>query len=420
MAEAFIPPSLNLPLAWLVDFTLPTLLRQVHNIEQVVIKSEDARMLRELRRERLIFASNHPSTAEPPVAYVVANKMGARFHYMAARGVFDWGYGMVGRFIQGIGAFSVLPGIADRESLRQSRAILHQPEGKLTVFPEGEPTSGENDNLMPFQSGLIQLGFWALEDVRKEDPNADIKILPAYVKYIYQGTDPGIKAELHASLRRLEEKLKIDPGNRNLLRRFLYIGRVLLERAEPEYRVPPASSRDYDYRLGRLRHAILDQINERFRFPSYDSKADAIQKLRFLMAQLEVIEVGVAEATRLPKLSAADLAWAKRECLKAYSFIAAQPAYLVERPTAERFFEWLSRYENFVFHESKPRRRNAHVFFAPVISLGANYEDYRRNKRKVVEQLTVKLRESIQAQLKVALELSQPIVRPGDIGDEPL
>ncbi|MBX7059436.1 MAG: 1-acyl-sn-glycerol-3-phosphate acyltransferase [Leptospirales bacterium] len=418
MADAFIPPSLSLPVAWTVDFTLPLLLKQVHNIQRVHIQDSDRAMLRALKSQRLIYASNHPSTAEPPVAYAVANRMGARFHYMAARGVFDWGYGFVGRFIQSVGAFSVLPGIADRESLRQSRAVLSAPQGKLALFPEGEPTSGENDNLMPFQSGLAQLGFWSLEDARKNEAGADIKVLPAFVKYVYHGTDPALKVELHTSLRRLEQRLKIDPGNRNLLRRFLFLGRMLLERAEQEYRIPAASKTDFDYRVGRLRHAILDQVQDRFRFPGYEPGADAIHKLRFLMAQLEVIEVGLAETARLPQLKREDRAWARRECLKAYAFIAARAGYLIERPTPERFFEWLTRFENFVFQESKSRLRSAHVFFATPISLGDAYNEYAKNKRRTVERVTVELRSAIDHLMQQALALSQPLVRPGDLSEE--
>lgn len=418
MAEAFIPPAFNLPVAWMIDFSMPLLLKQVQNIDRVVFRPEDAKLLRSLKNERLIYASNHPSTAEPPIAYCAAMRMGSRFHYMAARQVFDWGYGFVGRFIQSIGAFSVIPGVADRESLKASRAILASPAGKLCLFPEGEPTSGENDSLMPFQPGIAQLGFWSLEDARKTEPNADVKILPAFVKYIIKGTDASIKVELHTALRVIETELEIDPGNRNLLRRFLFIGRILLERAEREYRVPAGSAADYDYRIGRIRHAILDQVQERFNFAHWDPKADAIQKLRFLLAQLEIIEVGIAEAERLPRLTKVELEWAKQECMRAYSFISARPEYIIARPTAERFFEWLVRYENAVLGKSKQRARDAHVFYGPVTSLGAIYDDYKKNKRKVVDQVTRELRESMDVLLTRSLELSQPIVRPGDVGDE--
>ncbi len=398
----------------MVDFSYPLLVKQLQNIDAIIIKPEDERMLRELRTDRLIYLSNHPSTGEPPVAYYVANRMGARFNFMASRQVFEWGYGVVGRFIQSIGAFSIIPGASDRESLKASRAILAKPRGKLVLYPEGEPTSGENDNLMPFQPGIAQLGFWALDDARKTDPDADIKILPSFVKYVMVGTDASIKAELHDSIARLEKRYSIDPGNKNLLRRFLTVGRVLLEETERDYEVPMAARDDFDYRIGRARHAILDGVAERVGVHGYDQSSDAIQKLRHILSVLEMVELKLKDP-RLPNLSKSELEWARRESLKAYDVIVIKPGYLISRPTAERFFEWLARFENYAYGSTSPRPRKAHVFFGPVQRLSDFYDDYRSNKRRGVEKLTRHLRDQTQVLLDGALELSQPLVRPGDV-----
>src|SRR5690606_8526721 len=119
------------------------LLRTVQNIDEVVISHQDIEKLRAIRKDRILYCSNHPSTAEPPVAYHVAKVMGSRFHFMASRQVFDWAAGAVGKLISSIGAFSVLAGTADRESIKMARRILASDGGKLVVYPEGEPTSGE-------------------------------------------------------------------------------------------------------------------------------------------------------------------------------------------------------------------------------------------------------------------------------------
>ncbi|MGC8734323.1 MAG: hypothetical protein ACP5RD_04700, partial [bacterium] len=36
------------------------------------------------------------------------------------------------------------------------------------MFPEGD-TNGLNEHLMPFQSGVIQLAFWALDELNKQN-----------------------------------------------------------------------------------------------------------------------------------------------------------------------------------------------------------------------------------------------------------
>lgn len=413
-SSAFIPPGFNLPVAWLLDASFPLLLKQIMNIDEVVLKKDDHAMLRRLSEERLLYTSNHPSTAEPPVAYYVAMKMGARFNFMASRQVFEWGYGLVGKFIQNIGVYSVVPGTSDRESLKMSRKILARPRGKLVLYPEGEPTSGENDNLMPFQAGVGQLGYWALEDLRKTEPEGDIKILCSFVKYVMSGTDASIKAELHASLKKIERRFRIDPGNKNLLRRFLTVGRVILEEAEGRYRVPMASKEDFDYRVGRVRHAILDQVAERLNVHNYNIREDAIFKLRQLLSVLEMVALGMKDP-RVPDIDQKTYDWAMTECMKVYGFIAISTGYLVSRPTPERFFEWLARYENYVFGSTKPRARKAHVFFAEPFSLADTYADYKSNKRRGVEKLTARIKGLTQDLLDKSLELSQPLVRPGDI-----
>lgn len=413
----FIPPSFNLPVAWMVDFSLPVLLKQVMNIDDVVIKPEDLNQLRRLRKERLLYLSNHPSTGEPAVAYYVANRMGSRFHYMASRQVFDWGYGVIGKFIQSLGAFSVLPGSSDRDAVKTSRKILSAPAGKLVVFPEGEPTSGENDNLMPFQAGIAQLGFWALEDARKTDPQAEIFVQPTFVKYIISGTDVSIKAELHDSLKKLERRYRIDPGNKNLLRRFLTLGRVLLEAAEKEYHIPQAATDDFDYRVGRVRHTILDGVADRLRLEHFDRRADAIIKLRHLLSALEMCALGFTDRG-VPQLNASELQWAHRECGKAYDFIVIKPGYLTEYPSAERLFEWLDRYEAYAYGKHRTRPRTAHVLMSTPVRLSRYYDAYKQNRRNTVEDFTSKLRTIIE-QLRVkGMQLSQPIVRPGDTGVE--
>ncbi|MCB1137221.1 MAG: 1-acyl-sn-glycerol-3-phosphate acyltransferase [Leptospiraceae bacterium] len=417
--EPFIPPGFSLPLAWGIDFSLPVLLKFVQNLESVEILSEDKQMLRDLRKDRILYCSNHPTTSEPPVAYAVAKTMGSRFHYMASRQVFDWGSGMVGRVIQGIGAYSVLAGTADRESIKMSRSILAHDGGKLVVYPEGEPTSGENDSLLPLQPGIAQIGFWGLEDARKVDPSADIKVLPAFVKYIYSGTEAAIKGDLHSSLKKLERRLGVDPRNRNLLRRFLTIGRVLLEKEEEHYHISAGSLKDWDYRVGRVRHAVLDQVADRIRVKGYNRNADAIEKLRFLLSILEMITVGYPDP-RLPQIDEDTRKWAQQECEKAYLFIVTRPEYLISHPSAERFYEWLGRYETHVLGKTSSRPRKAYVRFTEPLSLGSYYEEYKKNRKQGIETMLSDLRDALERLMIECIQLSQPLVRPFDVGEDPV
>ena len=92
---------------------------------------------------------------------------------MATRRAFDFLGGMLGTVFN-LGGYSIVPGIADRGAMKMTRQILSKRAGKLTIFPEGEPMCGENDNLMPFQPGPVVLAFGALEDARKQEPDATL------------------------------------------------------------------------------------------------------------------------------------------------------------------------------------------------------------------------------------------------------
>ncbi|MCB1141247.1 MAG: 1-acyl-sn-glycerol-3-phosphate acyltransferase [Leptospiraceae bacterium] len=422
--EPFIPPGFNLPLNWTADLLFPVLLRAMHNINEVIIKEEDKQMIRKHRNDRLLFFSNHPSTAEPPIAFHIGNIMGTRFKYMASRQVFDWGFGMVGKAISNIGAFSVIAGINDRESLKTARQSLAEPGGKLVLFPEGEPTSGENDSLMPFQDGIAALSFWALEDAKKKEKDADITILPAFMRFVVDAPKNIILEDLDRSLKKLETHFAIRPGEKNILRRFLTVGKYMLLDAEEQYKIKDADQNDFDYRIGRVRHAMLDKMAEKLKPANYDMNADAIMKLRTIFALLEMISIDYPDP-KLPKLNKDEIEYYKREAVKAFDFIVIKRDYLLSYPTPERFYEWLTRYESYVFGDT-PRAlggvashlpRKAYVFFAKPYSLNDYHADYKKNKKETIKRLLGDLRTDLQGMLDSSMGLTYPLFKPYDIGE---
>lgn len=423
MKRFFIPPDFNLAAAWFADATLPASLRTYQNIHELEITPADREMLRSLRHNRLLFFTNHPSQAEPMIAYHIANVMGSRFHYMATRRAFDFLFGAVGKLFQSVGAYSILPGVADRDSMRMTRQILSAPGGKLAIFPEGEPMCGENDSLMPFQPGFLKLGFAALQDARKTEPTANISVLPGFIKYVIKSSRDQIIEHLTQSIGTIEKKLGLEAGHRNLLRQFLMVGRVLLENSEKEYGITPPADADFDFRIGKLRHTILDRVAEMMKLKHYNTGADAIHKLRHLTSIIELLEVGY-ESPELPVLTPSELAAANRECIKAYDFIVIKRDYLVSRPTPERFYEWLQRFESLALGrtpralggEPHPLPRRAVITFAKPFTLGEHYDAFQKGKGEYVEQLTNEIRAQMQALLDASASLTYTIVDPGDVG----
>ncbi|MCB1139292.1 MAG: hypothetical protein KDK23_11075, partial [Leptospiraceae bacterium] len=283
----------------------------------------------------------------------------------------------------------------------------------------------ENDSLMPFQPGAMQLGFWGLEDARKQDSNASLVVLPAAVKYTIRSSEAEIRDTLNNHIGKLESVLKIDPGQKNLLRRFLTVGRILLEKAEQEYQIPIEVDKGFDFRIGRLRHAILDGVAQRFNIKNYDAQGDAIQKLRQVISAYELIVLDYPDPS-VPKLNEDERDWMLREMLTAFDFIVIKKDYLVSNPTPERFFEWLTRFETYVYRR-KPRMiggepsilpRTAHVRFSPAFDLADHYDDYKKKKKATVEKITAKMRDEIGGLLHGMEDLTYTLVDPYDVGED--
>jgi 1-acyl-sn-glycerol-3-phosphate acyltransferase len=410
--DSFIPPKFNYPFLWFIDFSLKALLKTVHNINEVHILDSDRETLKKLKEERVIYISNHPSTKEPPITYLVGNAMYSRLHYMASREVFDWAEGFVGQVIQNMGAFSVIAGSSDRESLKTTRSILANKAGKLVLFPEGEPTGAENDNLLPFQPGVSQLGFWGYEDAIKQDPKADIKILPAFIKYRLDGSREEIRKDVDRSLERMELYFGISKRGKDIIHRLFSIGKRLIERAEREFGITPDDSENFDYRVGRLRHHILDTVALTVDIKKYNKEDHAIDKLRKLLSTFEMVFVGVPDPKKeLPSLDKAK--WGRKYCQRVYDFISIQTEYLVKKPTPERIYEWIYRYESELFGSSRPRSQSAYVHFAPIFNISEFYSEYKSDKKKAVESLTTKLRNEIQKLLDREVEKSSILFPEG-------
>ncbi|TGL60221.1 1-acyl-sn-glycerol-3-phosphate acyltransferase [Leptospira ognonensis] len=416
MKSTFIPPAFELPVALTLDFSFPLLSKLLFNLDSVEIAREDLKYLREFRNKRLLYLSNHPSEVEPIIAYHVANQMGTRFHFMASRNIFNWGFGLVGELIKRVGAFSILTGSADRDAIKMSRKILSSSDGKLVLYPEGM-MSGENDNLVSFMPGVAQVAYGGLEDALKKDPSAQLMVLPTAVKYIISGSKDSILRKVEESLQRIERKLKLYPGGRTLLRRFLTVGRVLLEETEFELGVPKADidGKDFDYRLGRARHTALNQaasiLNVKFKDTDH-----AIEKIRQLFTAIDSLEAGSPLPTTPKELSPQNIRRAKQLVDTAYTFLITKPRNLIQYPSAERLFEWICSFERHVFGKSEDRARKAQVLIGTAFSIEPYHQIFLSNKREGIVALMSEIRKQMEILVERGKNLTEPVVAPYSVG----
>ncbi|MCB1177226.1 MAG: hypothetical protein KDK36_06565, partial [Leptospiraceae bacterium] len=256
------------------------------------------------------------------------------------------------------------------------------------------------------------------------DKDADITILPGFIKYIVDAKKDTIIDDLHFSLKRLEKKYSINPGNKNILRRFLTLGKFMLLEAEEEYEIKTSENNDFDYRIGRVRHEILDRLAKKLNITNFDYKQDAIMKLRTIFATIEMVSINFPDS-KLPKLSNEELEYCKREAVKAFDFIVIKRDYLLSYPSPERMSERLTRYESYAFGDT-PRAlggvaahlpRKAYTYFAKPYKLSEYYAEYKKNKKGTIQNMLSRLRGDLQGMLDKSMKLSQPMFKPYDIGD---
>lgn len=210
-------------------------------VARVEIEQADIAHLQSLRAERVVLTPNHPTTTDPALMFELSRRARMPFHYLCCREAFDAMHGLWGALIQRIGAYSVVRGTIDRDSFRYTRELLSQPAAKLVIFPEGEVYS-QNDSLLPFQSGAIQLALWGREEARKTEPNAQIFVLPCALRYRFSGD---VRPALRAKLSALEDRLKLPTTGHNSLDIYPRMRRValaVLSAVEEEYHLEPGGS----------------------------------------------------------------------------------------------------------------------------------------------------------------------------------
>jgi len=204
MTLDFLPPRESRLILRCSHVLLPVVMSRFRHIVAVSIPEVDWSHLAVLRCQRAILSANHPTTSDPLVAMELSRRLGEGFNYMACRELFHGPWGWI---IQRLGAYSIHRGMPDRQSLRMTRHLLADLDRKVVIFPEGE-TYEHNDALIPFQQGVIQIGFGALEEIRKAGREPSLPVLPIAVKYRCV-VDP--RPAIDGGLRSLEKALSLPP-----------------------------------------------------------------------------------------------------------------------------------------------------------------------------------------------------------------
>ena len=418
----FYPPKENKLLIKFAKFILPWALKSIYKIEKIEIDINDIEKLKSLKGKRVILCPNHPTTNDPILMFYLSKLIDHNFNYLAAWDIFVE-TPLRGYFIQQLGAYSIIRGTIDNNSFKKTIEIIKEGKNFLVIFPEGD-TCGLNDYLMPFQTGVIQLAFWALDELIKDNSQNDsnLFIIPIAIRYKYLKP---MKKEIETILTNIEKKLKIydpklkmhDPKN-NLLdfyyERLMKISEKLLNSTEKYYNLKSNTNLPFNERLQKIKEFIINKIANYLDI-KFKPDMNLLDKIRLLFNTINTIVYDNANLNRNNfenEISEYErkLYQEKKQELKSFiddlnrvwRFVAVYEGYIKEKMNDERFLEILKRIEWEVFGKEKSYGPlKAILKLGKEINLKDYYQDYKANKRKCIENLIQLLENQIKEMLNI-------------------
>jgi 1-acyl-sn-glycerol-3-phosphate acyltransferase len=399
--QDFKPPKLNRAILALANACVSYALRW-RNVLGVVTRKQDEELLKSLQKERLVLLPNHPTNTEPAVLFTLGDRCGMPFHYVACREAFDCAGGIWGWLIQRLGAYSIVRGALDRQSFNMTKQLLASPGSKVVIFPEGEVYS-QNDSLLPFQSGVIQLAFWGLEEARKTDPAADVKLIPVAIRYSFV---QDMKKEILDSIERLERAVGLRVAREDAeYDRVRRVGELVVGKLEQQFDIEPADGAPLGERMDLVKHTQLERAAD---IAKVKLKGGSLpEEMRSVInAVHRVTQDDSAVKTdydrRLWEEARSHMQPALHELDRLANWIAVYDGYVGSNPTPERMVHLLVRMEKEVLGEVVIRGKQlAHVGIGEPISLADRLPAYEADKRATVASVTHEVEASVQGLLNL-------------------
>ena len=403
IASNFYPPQLNPFLVRLAQFIAPYVARSFFRFE-LVISPDCLAKMRSLQNQRLILLPNHPTFQDPIVMFVLSEKLGQAFHYLAAYDLFN---GSFGGIYQRLGVYSIRRGLVDRPSIAQTLELLAQPGCRLVVFPEGG-CSFQNDTVMPFRVGAVQIAFQAMSKLVKQgEPLPDLYVLPVSIKYRYT---QDMQEVINQTLHRLEQalNLKVVSGSTPYERLRAIAERVLVK-IEQDYGLhPPATNQQsWEQRISLLRIRILENCEQQLGISSNPNELvrERTYRIEYVLKtkadKLETEEV-------MPKFptsegdQASSFELIEKSVKRLLNFDAIYDGYVAEKPTPERFLDTLTRLEREVFDIDKPSPkayRQARVKIGEPVNLRDVFADYQGARAYTANAVMLNIQQAVQKNL---------------------
>ena len=396
----FKPPEPSKTTIQIVRALIPLVNRWYLKGLTLDVDAESIARLEALHGHSAVLAPNHPAHEDPVVMFLLSKRLSQPFYYMAAREVFDKGrFGAVRCYLmQRVGVYSVVRGTVDRDAFRMTRELLCKGDWPVVIFGEGE-ISRQNDTVMRIERGIIQMCFWALDDIEKAEVSKSLYVVPIGIKYYYP---QDMWHSIDAALRRLERHI-LPPAERTPVERYdrlRRIGVAIFRTLASEYQYKIDETASLDVHIERLKDAILSRAEG---IMGIRTEADILTRTRALKNMVDAhVYKDIEEMTEYEqKVHEERLRKFQQfypDLERLINFISISDGYVAEDPSPERFLDVILRLEREVLGRSEMRGpRVASVRVGEPKNLRECYDTYRTKKRETVEQITHELETSVQS-----------------------
>ena len=384
MPQLFFSPRPNPFLIRITHFLGEPLARLFYQI-QFKISKADLAQLQSLRNQRVIYLVNHPSFNDPIPVMLLSAKLTKGFYYLASIEQFS---GLLGWYLQRIGTYSVRRGQRDRPSIQQTLELLEQPNIHLVIFPEGG-CSFQNDTVMPFRPGAVQLAFQSIQRAVKQGGSPpDCSVVPLALKYRYVNNPAPL---IQKTLTQLETALNLTPsGSSTLYDRLRAIAVQVLVQIEADYGIQSEQrTENLTPRIDALRDKILQGCELAF---GIEANPQALLRERTYQ-----VEAKLADETMVPQGLSRELI--QRSIFRLFNFNAIYDGYVAEAQTPERFLDTLTRLEREVFQVDRPPLKapcRAEMAVGQIVNLKDHYDDYVCDRAATIDRITQQVQAQVQ------------------------
>ncbi|MEC4806058.1 MAG: 1-acyl-sn-glycerol-3-phosphate acyltransferase [Jaaginema sp. PMC 1079.18] len=386
----FYAPNLNPVLARVAQSITPlgSYLFYQFNLK---VSEEDIAKVKALRKDRWVLLCNHPSFDDGVAVFALSGRLGEIFHYMVAQEAFE---GIFGSIMPRLGCYSIRRGLADRTSIATTLDLLTQPRSRLVIFPEGG-CSFQNDTVMPFRTGAIQIPLQAMSRLAKKQQEVpNFHVIPVSLKYRYPQP---MQDTIEATLTRLEKTLQLSPITSEFYPRLRAIANQILTDIEREYNLNISKTLDQDWndRITHLKQIVVNRCEDQLELPHSD-KSPIRERVYKIQATLEDLPDGWTSAENWTQ----DALY--NATIRLLNFDAIYDGYVASVPTQERFLDTLTRLEREVYDINQPPPkgyRHAICRLGNPVNLKHYFDDYKQDKAATVKHLAQQFRETMQDNL---------------------